>query len=279
MSIDGRIKFLSRSKCLVQDETTITASTGTDAAERCLDRNPITYWRSVGSLDVTTETLEIIFNGSQTFDRLFLLDHNWKEYNVQYWNGAAYTHFANVTGIGGSQANVSETVYARDTSYYEFDEVTSTKIRIQVTKTHVVDAQKYVSQVVVCSELGTLGGHPEIKDTQLSRNLRTEKMLSGRMLTMKSDEFFTVSLDFKDYPASLGDDVDLMFSLHDSEETFQIWICGGREGTPYFKKQMRGYRLRDLVTVQMIDDLKPIYSKNVFNNQVNFSAKFQESVD
>lgn len=279
MSVTGRIKFFSRSQCLMQDGTTIVASTGQGAAERCLDRNPVTYWRSVGSLDATTEELEIEFTEAKTFDRIFLLDHNWKEYNVQYWDGAAYQDFTGVIGLSGAQADVSETVYARDTSYYEFDEVTSEKIRIQVTKTHVVDAQKYISQVVVCSELGTLLGHPEIKDTELSRNLRTEKMLSGRMLTIKSDEFFKVSLDFKDYPASLGADVDLIFSLHDSEETFQIWICGGREGTPYFKKQMRGYRLRDLITVQLIDELKPIYSKNVFNNQVNFSAKFQESVD
>jgi hypothetical protein len=42
---------------------------------------------------------------------------------------------------------------------------------------------------------------------------------------------------------------------------------------------MRGYRLKDVIPVQLIDELKPIYSKNVFTNSVNFSAKFQESVD
>ena len=63
------------------------------------------------------------------------------------------------------------------------------------------------------------------------------------------------------------------------EETFLIWICGGRSGSQYFRKQMRGYRLKDVIPVQLIEELKPIYSKNVYTNSVNFSAKFQESVD
>lgn len=280
MSVTGGIKLFDKSMCLFQDETTIVASSGQASAERCIDRNPISYWRSVGSTDAATEELEITFNEAKTFDRIFLIDHNFKSYNVQYFSGGVYNHFASVVGVNGtSMGNVTETVYARDTSYYEFTQVTATKIRIQVTTTQVVDAQKYLNQVIVSQELGTLQGYPQIKGTELSRNLRSEKMLSGRMLTFKSDDFFKVQLDFKNYPASLSNDIDLIFSLHDYETTFLIWICGGRIGTPYFKKQMRGYRLRDVVPVQLIASLKPVYSDNVYNNTVNFSAQFQESVD
>ena len=96
---------------------------------------------------------------------------------------------------------------------------------------------------------------------------------------MKSDEIFQTTLDFKDYPASLSDDIDIMFSLQDIETNFLIWLCGGKYGSNYFKKQMRGYRLRDVIAVQMTEALKPIYSKNVFQNTVNFSAVFWEAVD
>lgn len=277
--ISGGIKFFSRSKCLFQDDTTINCSTGQAAGLFCLDRNPITYWRSVGSNDLTTEELEIVFLGSQTFDRILLLDHNFKEFNIQYFSGGMYVDFSNVLGLNGSLSGIDETTYSRDTSYYEFDAVTTTKIRIQIDTTQVVDVEKYISQVIVASEFGTLVGHPDIKGTELDRQLRNQKMLSGRILSQKSDEVFEVQLDFKDYPPSLSNDIDLMFQLHDIDETFLIWLCGGKFGSSSFRKQLRGYRLRDVFPVQLVSSVKPIYSNNVFVNPVNISVKFQEAVD
>jgi hypothetical protein len=84
---------------------------------------------------------------------------------------------------------------------------------------------------------------------------------------------------FKNYPARLEADIDLMFQLHDLDETFLIWLCGGRDGAPYFRKQLRGYRLRDIIPVQVVASIKPIYSNNVFINSVNFSMQFKEAVD
>jgi hypothetical protein len=273
------IKFFSRSKCLVNDGTTVNASTGQAAADRCIDRNPITYWRSVGSDDLITEEIEIVFTEDQTFDRILLQDHNFKSYNIKYFSGGMYVDFASVVGLDGALATITETVYAKDTSYYEFTEVTTSKIRIQILTTQTADEDKYISQVIVCSELGTLQGHPEIKGTELNRQLRNNKMLSGRSLVDKSDEVFEVDLDFKNYPASLDDDIDLMFRLHDREETFLIWLCGGKYGSNYFRQQMRGYRLRDIYPVQIISSVKPIYTNNVFVNTVNLGVQFREAVD
>lgn len=277
--ISGGVKFFARSKCLVNDDTTINASTGQASADRCIDRNPITYWRSVGSNDLITEELEIVFMEDQTFDRIFLQDHNFKSYNIQYYSGGTYVHFANVSGLDGSLSNITQTVYSKDTSYYEFDEVTASKIRIQILTTQTANEQKYLSQVIVTSELGTLQGYPEIKGAELNRQIKANKMLSGRVLADKSDEVFEVDLDFKNYPASLEDDIDLMFSLHDMDATFLIWLCGGRYGSNYFRQQMRGYRLRDIYPVQMIASVKPIYSNNVFVNTVNLGVQFKEAVD
>ena len=279
MAISGGVKFFSRSYCLEKDGTTAVASSGDASSLRALDRNPITYWRTSGSLDSITETFDITMPASVAFNRLFLLDHNFKSFSVKYWNGASYVDFSSVVGLAGAQATVTETTYARDTAYYEFAEVTSDRLRVSVTTTQVVDAEKYLSQLVVCSELGTLVGYPQIKGTELNRNLRNEKMLSGRILSLKSDEYLKVQLDFKDYPKSLSADVDLVFSLHDLEETFQVWLCGGRFGSNYFGKQMRGYRLRDLVTVAIIAPLKPVYSDSVYVNGLNFSVQLQEAVD
>jgi hypothetical protein len=273
------IKFFERSKSLIQDNTVVTASSGNESSDRIIDRNPVTYWRSVGSNDMTTETLEIQFATSQTFDRIFVLDHNWKDFDIQYYLGATYVHFASVVGLDGTLSNITETAFSKDTAYYEFTEVTTTKVRIRINKSQVANDEKYGNQIIITSELGTLLGHPVIKSLSLDRQNRNEKMLSGRVLTMKSDEIFQTTLDFKDYPASLSDDIDIMFSLQDIETNFLIWLCGGKYGSNYFKKQMRGYRLRDVIAVQMTEALKPIYSKNVFQNTVNFSAVFWEAVD
>lgn len=277
MSITGGIKFLSRSQCLFEDGTDIEASSGNDSSNRALDRNPITYWRSVASTDSMTETLEITFVADQTFNRIFLQDHNFKAFEIEYFSSGMYNSFTNVVGINGSLSGISETTFSQDTSYYEFTEVTASKIRISIDTTQIPNQEKYLNQVIVCSELGTLQGYPEIKGLELNRQLRTEKMLSGRVLNLKSDEVFKVQLDFKDYPNSLGEDIDLLFTLQDSEESFLIWLCGGKFGTNFFRHTLRGYRLRDIYPVQLISPLKPIYSDNVYINGLNLSVQFQEA--
>lgn len=278
MAITGGVKLFTRSKCLVDDDTLITATSGEAAATRAIDRNPITYWRSVGSTDATVETLDITLSASRTFDRLLLLDHNWKQFTAQYWNGSTYVNFASVVGLDGSLGSISETVFSKDTAYYEFTPVTTDKVRITVTKTQVVDAQKYVAQIILTEELGTLTGYPKIKGLELNAQRRTEKMLSGRILSMRSDEVFKVTLEFDDYPNSLSDDIDLMFDVTRLETSCLIWLCGGRYGTTYFRKQLEGYRLRDVFSVQSTSPMKPIYTSNVYINPVNFAVTFEESV-
>jgi len=279
MAITGQMKVFKRSKCLLNDGATVTASSGGASGDFIIDRNPITYWRSVGSTDAATETVEIVFTAAQTLDRIFLMDHNFKSFTIKYDVAGVYTHFAGVTGLDGAMANITETVYARDTSYYEFTPVTTTKIQISVTTTQVVNAQKYCSQIIATEEMGTLLGYPQIKGLELNRDLQSQKMLSGRTLTQKSDETVKFSLDFKDYPNSMGADFDLMFRIHDLETSVLTWLCGGRFGSDYFRYQMRGYRLRDVYPVQMSTAPKPIYSDNVYVNGLNMSCSFVEAVE
>lgn len=276
--ISGGVKFFHRSKCLAQDGATVIASSGNASAARALDRNTFTYWRTSGSTDASTETFELSFTEPMAIDRIILADHNFKSFSIQYDVSGVWTDFTSVVGIDGSTGNILETAFTNDTAYYEFDEVTTGKLLLSVTEAQVVDAQKYLNQFIVTTEIGTLQGYPVIKNTELSRNLRSQKMLSGRTLTMKSDEYFKVDLEFKNYPASLSDDIDLIFSLHDMEDNFLVWLCGGRYGSTYFKKQLRGHRLRDIFPMQLDSVIKPIYSDSVYVNTVNFMASLSEDV-
>lgn len=278
--ISGGVKFFSRSESIFADGTfVVSASSANESVGRAFDRNKVTYWRSTGSDDTVTETITVTWGSAVTFDRLFLIDHNFKEYNVQYDVAGVWTHFASVVGIDGSLANLSETTFADDSSYYEFTPVTTTGLRIQVVKTQVADEDKYISQVVVTTELGTLQGYPDIQGIEWDRNERSKKMLSGKSLTLKSEETFKCTLNFKNYPPSLSDDVDLMFQLFDIEETFLVWLCGGRRGSDYFRKQLRGWRLRDLFSMQTVGKIAPDYTSNSYVLPVNFKISFVESVD
>jgi hypothetical protein len=279
MAILGGIKFFSRSQNLASDGATILASSGDASSIRSIDRNPITYWRSVSSNDLTTETITVTFSESKTIDRLLLVDHNWKAFNVKYFSLGSYVHFSSVFGLDGSQSNITETTFADNTAYYEFASVATTSIQITITSTQVANAEKYISQIISTLELGTLQGYPRIANLSLDRNARVKEMLSGRTLTLKSEQSFEVTLEFKDYPARLSSDIDLMQSLYEIEENFIIWLCGGRRTSTYFKKILPGFRLKDVFQVQTSTPFKPSYSDNIYTSQVNFVMKFTEEVD
>lgn len=278
--IGGGVKFFSLSKSLLADGASITASTGSASANYCLDKNPLTFWRSVGSSDTTTETLEITLSASSTINRILLLDHNFKDFTIKYDNSGSWTHFSSVTGLNGSKTNITETAFADDVAYYEFASVTTTKILITINKTQVVDAQKYVSQVIVTDELGTLVGFPKIAKVTVDRNSRVTKTLSGKNVVMKSIETASFELEFKDYPRSsvYNVDIDLMMDLHDREDAFLVWLCGGRRGTNYFGYTLRGFRLKDVYVMQVMKAIDLSYRNNIYQNQLNAKVSLQEHI-
>lgn len=279
MAITGGIKFFEPSKCLFADGTFISATSGNSAAARMIDRNPITYWTSVDSTDLVTETIIILMPEAVTIDRILLVDHNWKEFTVKYYSGATYVNFSGVVGLDGSKANISETTFADDTAYYEFTPVSTTQIEITVTKTQTANQQKYINAFIATEELGTFQGYPMINVLTHNRNAQSRTTLGGKVLVQKSEESFLCKLLFENYPASLSADIDLLFELYDREINFIMWICGGKRGSTYFKKQMKGYRLKDVYTVNTPEPVTPLYTANVYQNPVNFFQTFVEAVD
>lgn len=279
MAITGGIKIFNKNQNLAVDGASATATSGEGAINRALDVSQVSKWRSVGSTDAITETIIVSFNGAKTIDRIMLVDHNWKEFTVKYDVAGTFTDFTSVIGIDGALGSISETVFADDTAYYEFDAVSTEQIEVTVTKTEVVDDQKFITQIVSTNELGTLQGFPVINKLKLSRNTRRKKMLSGKMLVQKSDTTNSFELRYKNYPPSLNGDLDLMFTLFDREDNFIVWLCGGRRGTDFFRYTLRGFRLCDVFQMQIEKDFSESYSKNVYINMVNLSVRLAEAVN
>lgn len=279
-TITGGIKFFNTSVCKFSDGALAMASSGDASANYAIDRNIDTKWRSVSSNDTISETIEIDFNGTQTFTRLLLLNMNFKDFSVKYDVSGAWTDFTNTFGIDGatSGGKVVETAFADDSAYYEFDSVTTAKIQVTVTKTQTVNAEKFLTQLIACTEIGTLQGHPAIKPT-VDKNERVKTALSGRMMVIKSIETFQAQITFKNYPgrSPYNADLDIAFSLFDLDDNFNIWLCGGRRGS-YFSYQSRPFRLRDVYECQVIKNLTPTYSNEIFTTQLNFVLNIAEAI-
>lgn len=277
--ITGHPKFFNKSQCLEKDGATIQASSGDASSTYAIDQNPSTVWRSSGSNDTTVETITVTFD-SVAINRIFLLGHNLKDFSIQYDNGGTWTHFSSVVGLDGSKANITETAFSDDTAYYEFAQVTTTQIRITANKTQTANQEKYISQIIVTSELGTLKGFPKVRSVDFDRNSRVKKTLSGYYSIQKSLEVPSFDMEFKDYPATstYNTDMDLMMTLHDLEDPFLIWLCGGRRGTPYFRYTLRGFRLKDVFQMQISKALKLGYTENIYNNPLNTKIEFESVI-
>ena len=269
MAITGGIKFFKKNEAA---EGTVSATSGDGSAKFILDLDVDTYYTSVGSSDAETETLTISFGSSKTIDRILLLDHNFKSFNVKYYNGSTYVAFANVIGIGGaSLSGITETSFAKDSSYYEFDSVSTESIQIAVTTTQTTNAEKYLSQAIATSEIGTFVGYPEVSSVDLSRNTRLKKTLSGRFSVQKSQQTLGFNIRFRNYPSSTvyNVDIDLAITLFETEDPFLIYPCGGRYESKHFNYQIPGFRLRDCILSQVKKGYKLKYVKNIYTNPVD----------
>ena len=272
MAIGGGIKFFNKSMNI--DASASAPISGDASVASLLDSNKETFYRSVGSTDLITEEITITFAENKTIDRLFLLDTNLKDFNIMYDVSGTWTHFSNILDLDGSQSNITRTDFAKDTYYAEFDSVTTGSIRIQATKSQVVDAQKYINQVIATSEIATLVGYPQVKSIIADRGLRTKKTISNKYSVQKSLEGFAFKLSMNNYPSSAtyNVDIDQMMVLHDSENPFLVWLCGGKSGSPNFNYTIRGFRLKDVVQMQVKNSFKLSYLKNIYVNPINLAS-------
>jgi len=276
MAITGRIKFFEQSKALFVRGATATASSNSDAAKNILSSNKYIKWSSLGSNDLTTETITIDFPSSK-INRIFLITTNFKEFTIKYDVADIPTDFTNVLGLDGSLGSLAETDYSRDTAYYEFDEVTTSRIYITATKTQVVDEEKSLERFYCTYEIGTLEGIPEVSKEELNYNLNNQKVLSGNLNVQKRLETFATTIKFKNYPA-IKNDYDVMLDLHRRPSSFLIWLCGGKYGEQ-FSIERTNWELKDVYNVQTVGKFSIRWNKNIYIAGYNGTVKLSQSTE
>ena len=271
MTISGGIKVFEKSACLFKDGATIAASTADGAADNVLSMNRYLRWDSVGSNDSTTEVLTITFDGNKTFSRLFLVDMNGKDFRVYYDTNQ---DFAGVVGVDGDLTGVNVTEYAKDSAYFEFDEVTAGNIRIEIYNTQVANAEKYLTFAGITSEIGTFTGFPDVKPSTDSNEKRSQ-VQTGKYVTQKNFEIFDaqISLEYVDQG-----DITLLNTIYETQDPFLIWLCGGKHGISSFSAEFKNWRLKDLYQVQTFGQIRTVWRNNIYTSSPITSVRVAEEV-
>lgn len=126
----------------------ITVSSGNSTKVNMMDRDPDTIWESVGSDDITTESIIVeFFEGSQavtrSFDRVLLVNHNLKKFTLQYWTGTTW-------------ANIPEIIITDNgdgTNFYGILETSTTKIKLLMYETISPNAEKQIAEFWIMKEI------------------------------------------------------------------------------------------------------------------------------
>ncbi|MCK5608294.1 hypothetical protein KAR91_40810 [Candidatus Pacearchaeota archaeon] len=282
--ISGGIKYFEKPSSLNSDGASGIASSGTDSVVHMLTSNSETFYRSVGSADGTVETIDITLSASSDIDRLYVRDINWKQFTMQYKTGGTWTDFTNVISIKSSTAAalISVTDWDQDTAYFEFDKVTTTDIRITITNTQVVNAEKYANWFISTAEYGTFVGYPQIKKITQDRNIKLKKTLSGKYSSQASTEALEYEIAFENYIVSdeiYNADLDLVMTLNDLNEGFLVWLCGGKFGRDNFQYTLRGFRLIDIKLMKFRSKFNTGYMSSIYVNPVDLKYKLIESIN
>lgn len=251
-TITGNIKVFKQNY-LAYYSPTVTVSSGSGSADNLSDFSRDTKWESSGSDDTTTESIIVEFDNALDVDRILLLNHNFKDYDIQYWNGSSYVDFSNVYDDKDAvvASDISFTANALTSSYFEFTSVSTLKIRIQCTTTQTTDAEKYLYELYIGQEIGTF------TDDITSNPSKYEPVVRGlnqQVLTLSNNATVTFQRGDK-FSADVNirqlwetEDIAIIDTMFEDGQ-FAWYPCGG-----YNHYTTLGWRIRDLYNVVIVGD-------------------------
>ena len=133
-------------KNYISKDNTFVATHGQASTPYLYDADPATKWLTSGANDDDTLVSIIVtfYEGSvaatRTIDRFMLLNHNLKTWNLYYWHS-----------VDGWTALCNETADAAANTIKSFTAVATTSLKLEVTATQTVDAEKYIGEMIACA--------------------------------------------------------------------------------------------------------------------------------
>lgn len=203
------MRFINRNQ--VELFSAITVSSGDALKAYLYDRDRGTRWISTGSTDGTTETITIEWAAAKLIDKIVVCGHNLKQFTAQYWNGAAYVDFS---------TPINETTNAAINNLFTFTQVSTLKIQLTATKTHVVDAQKYIGELIAGAEyFNTIDkcGYDSENPQIVYKQTEHEKSNGGSLLVIEATSGkYRNAYGYASLPKSYVDLIMALKALHQS---------------------------------------------------------------
>ncbi len=257
----------------IDNTSGITASSGTSSEDNIIDPDQTVVWQSVGSDDMTTETITITFSTAITLDRLFFLNINWKEFQVKYNTSNDFSNVKDLDTSGGSAIDVTN--YDKDMAYFEFTEVSSvSNIVITVDTTQVADAQKYLGYFIPTVEIGTFSNSAQGKIFfTFDNNQKRAKAINQKFFIQKQQRTARATAIVNN--TFVQADYDLIYNLSTRINPFLLWACGGLPDSS-FAIRPEGYGLRNVYKMQVNNDFKPAFTVDLYSASISDNLTFLE---
>lgn len=266
------IKFFKKNKIDLDFTATITITDGVadndgqDFVNFLRNRDNFSGWSTTGSTDAANTELVAEMDGAKDIDRIFLVKHNFKNFTIQYWDedSLTWTNFSTAINVTNNTL---------ETSYFEFNSVYTSKIKLVITGTMTPDADKFLNQLIMTEEIGTLVTQPIIQP-KIDRTRKVTKFLSGKVFISRSVPSFEVKIKMNSVTSE--NDLALCETLFNSLESFLVWISGG--DIAQFNNQVRvGYRLEDIYLVNIDNEYTPQYEESRWAFGVPINLGLQET--
>lgn len=243
----------------------VADDTGQDIVEYMRNRNLTSAWLTTGSTDAANTEILCNISDSAQIDDFFLVGHNLKDFDVDYWNGVAWVNLAEVLN------NTSD--------FYHLEipqSLLTDKVRITVYATITADEDKRITRLIITDrvELGEFKSWPVIERSRQKVVRKKNTMLSGRKKFSPSTGGFSVTLKWK--MLTYQEDVDIIEYMYLSLKGVMIWLSGGDEDQ--FRFNQRGYRNQDFYIVQPDSDLINAPKLGIYSNGVPMSMPLEEVV-
>lgn len=235
---------------------------GNDVKNSVRDRTNVTGWGTLDSIDASNTEFLVDLSDHFGITDILLIGHNFKNYVLEYWDGATFQNIVTVT-------NNTETVTAHNLS-----EQQSSQIKLTINATMVVDDDKHLSQMIVTKRVGQFERFPIIVPTH-SKNRKRLKTVSGKLKIARSTgaSSFAVS----DNNVISDNDLDIVEKLFDTVQGLLFWPSGG--DSSQFRTDRVGFRLQDIYLVGAENDYtNPWGSNGHYDHGTNYAVRLTEVV-
>lgn len=227
------------------------------------NRNLTSAWMTSGSNDSANTELVADFIDSESISSLFLVQHNLKNFKVEWFDGVTWSLVDQLTDN------------AESTTEHVINQDGVKKIKVTIYGTMVANDDKRITQFLAMESIGQLVGWPEISNMDYDLGQKSNKMLSGKYSI--SESVGSTSLDLTVDVEDSQHDLDIyekLFFLY--KMGFVVYLSGGDESQ--FRVKVKGYRKEDFFVMKPTRDYSTDFYKSLYQSGIKFKASFVEVV-